>query len=280
MMNGAACPDQLLLSQFLDHELKEREERRIAYHLTQCHDCHAQIERLRHTDGLIRTQLPVASLSSPSLSPACPPLEKVVAYMQGSLTAPEEQQIEQHIQNCETCFLEAREAARVVVFLQSLQAPPVPAPLKARVATQWKNAESQESSVPGIVIQLAEQGLKLITYYLAPPLSSVQEVFIQQPAYRKGEYSSALTLRLHTGETEIDVRAIPENEGVAVTLTLFGPERKALADRRVFIRQQDRAIFSAQTDDRGELHVPRLEPGEYEVSCHELHTTFQLELRP
>jgi hypothetical protein len=76
------------------------------------------------------------------------------------------------------------------------------------------------------------------------------------------------------------VLAIPEEDGVAVTLTLLGPERQPIADRRIFLRQQGRAIFSAHTDHQGKLQVPRLDPGSYEVACDELHTTFQLELRP
>jgi anti-sigma factor RsiW len=284
-MNAAACPDQLLLSQFLDHELEEKEAYRIARHLTQCPDCHAQIERLRRIDGRIRTQLPAPPLPLPSFSPTCPPLEKVVTYMQGSLAAPEEQQIEQHIQHCEACFSEAKEAARIAVFLKSLQTPSVPTAVKTQVATRWETSVS----LPRLVIQMTVQGLRLIESYLVPPLLDVREVVTPLPAFRggptslsvfSGERSSALTLKLQAGEAEMDVLAIPENDGVAVRLTLFDAERTALAERRVFIRQHGRAIFSAQTDAQGELHVPRLEPGEYEVSCHEIHTAFQLELRP
>ena len=85
---------------------------------------------------------------------------------------------------------------------------------------------------------------------------------------------------MNAGEAEIAVLATPEEDGVAVTLTLLGSERKALVDRRIFLRQQGRAIFSAQTDHQGVLRVPRLEPGSYEVACDEIHTTFHLELRP
>jgi hypothetical protein len=43
MTNGAACPTPFVLSQFCDHELEEREERRITLHLSQCSDCHEQV---------------------------------------------------------------------------------------------------------------------------------------------------------------------------------------------------------------------------------------------
>lgn len=283
MTNGVACPEPLLLSRFLDHELEDLDESRISHHLARCPDCRAHVDLMRRTDGLARTQVPVSHswLSSPELASACPPLEKVTAYMQELLATSESQHLEQHIQSCERCFQEAKEAARVMVFLASARTPPVPVSLQARVATQWDVAANQGFllSLPRLVIQMTEQGLRLIESYLALPLLDVQEVPTSLSAVRRGERSSALTLRLQAVEAEIDVFAIPEDDGVALSLTLLSPQRTALADHRVFIRQQGRAIFSAQTDYRGELHVPRLEPGEYEVSCHEIDTTFRLELR-
>lgn len=278
MTNGVACPEPLLLSQFLDRELETAEESRIARHLEQCPTCQTQVEQILHTDRLARAQVPVLQPSPSSLtfSSACPPFEKVTAYMQGSLTAQEERAIEQHLQGCEACFQQAKEAAQVLTFLASAQRPPIPISLKTRVATQWEVFVS----LPRLVIQMTVEGLRLIERSLVPPLLEVREVLTPLSAFRRGERSSALTLRLQAGEAEIDVLAIPESDGVAVRLTLFDSERTALADRRVFIRQQGRAIFSAQTDERGELHVPRLAPGEYEVSCHEIHTSFQFELRP
>lgn len=277
MTNGAACPEPVLLSQFLDHELAAPEESRIARHLTQCPLCQEQVERLLHAEQLARAQVPGWRPSLFSLTPSasCPPLEKVAIYMQGSLSMDEELRIEQHLQSCEACFQQAKEAARVVTFLSSSQTPPIPASLKTPIATQWESF----APLPRLVIQMTREGLRLLESYVVAPLLNVQEVLAPLSAFRRGERSSALSLKLQAGEAEIDVLAIPENNGVAVRLTLFDPEHTALADRRVFIRQQGKAIFSAQTNDRGELHVPRLEPGEYEVSCHEIHTTFQLELR-
>lgn len=280
MTNGADCPDLLLLSQFLDHALEEQAAHSVAHHLTFCSECQAQVEQWRRTEGVARVQVPLPG--SPLLLPvslSCPPLEKVVGYMQGLLTVKEDQHLERHLQDCETCFQEAKNAARVQVFLASAPESPAPASLKTQVANQWEAAGKPEASLPRIIIQLTEQGLQLLSSYLAPPLLNVQEVFVSQSTYRRGTPSSALTLRLQTGETEMHVLATPENEGVTVRLTLLGPERQALADYRIFIRQHGRAIFSAQTDAQGELYVPRLEPGSYEVSCHEIHTTFQLELR-
>jgi hypothetical protein len=130
------------------------------------------------------------------------------------------------------------------------------------------------------VIQLVKEGLRLVERHLVPPLLDVREIHAPIPAYRTGEGSSALSLRLDAGETEIAVLAVQQGDGVAVKFTLLGAAQKELIVRRIFLRQHGRAIFSAQTDQRGELWIPRLKPGTYEVACHDIHATFQLELRP
>jgi hypothetical protein len=202
--------------------------------------------------------------------------------MQELLPAAEGWQIEQHLHACDACLHEAQEASRVLLFLSSPHESSVPAALKAQVAAAWEIPPAEEpTALPRLVIQLVERGLRLIESYLL----DVQEIVVpsttfRKAAYRGGDSSSALSLRLNAGESKMDVLAVPEDDGVMVTLTLCGPEHKALRDRRVFLRQQGRAIFSAQTDQNGMIYIPRLDPGSYEVSCHELHTTFQLELRP
>lgn len=287
MTNGSVCPEELLLSQFLDRELEAAEEKQIAHHLATCSECRARVERIGRAEGIARAQLPVLRRRSSLPASSCPSLEKVVAYMQGLLATEDELQIEQHLHACDACLQEAKEASRVLVFLSSPQETPVPAPLRAQMARLWETTPAKDyfESLPRLVIQLAERGLRLIESYLVPPLLEVQEVLVppaglRGAAYRSGDSSSALSLRLNAGEAEIAVLAIPEEDGVAVTLTLLGPERKALANRRIFLRQQGRAIFSAQTNQQGMLQVPRLEPGSYEVACDEIHTTFLLELRP
>jgi predicted anti-sigma-YlaC factor YlaD len=284
MSNGIACPDESLFSQFLDRELGAAEEKQIAHHLAMCSECRARMEGMGRAAGIVRTQLPVLRrhFSLPASSSPCPSPETVTAYMQGLLVTEEDVQIEQHLQACDICLQDAQEASRVLFFLSSPREAPVPAPLRAQMARLWEHspAKARTQSLPRLVIQMAERGLRLIESYLAPPLLEVQEVLVTPAAYRSEGSSSALSLRLNAGKNEIAVLAIPEETGVVVTLTLVGPERKPLVDHRVFFRQQSRAIFSAQTNQQGMLQVPRLEPGSYEVACDEIHTTFDLELRP
>lgn len=126
----------------------------------------------------------------------------------------------------------------------------------------------------------------MIDKYLTAPLLDVQEILVPLPAYRSRSASgawqspTALGLRIDAGEVEISVAAVREQHGVVVKLTFIGTEQKALGGRRIFLRQRGRAVFSEQTDAHGVLLMPLLAPGTYEVACHEIHTTFLLELRP
>ncbi|HJY83970.1 MAG TPA: zf-HC2 domain-containing protein [Candidatus Binatia bacterium] len=289
MSNGTACPEESLFSQFLDRELEAAEEKWIAHHLTTCPDCRARVVGMEKAAGIARTQLPGLRRRSslPTLSSPCPSPETVTAYMQGLLVTEDDLQIEQHLQACDACLQDAQEAARVSYFLSSPREAPVPAPLRAQMAGLWENslAKADTQSLPRLVIQMVERGLRLIESYLAPPLLAVQEVLapptaFRGAAYRSGDSAAALNLRLSAEEAEIAVLATPEEDGVTVTLTLLDTDRKALTDQRIFLRQQGRAIFSARTDHQGVVRVPRLKPGSYEVACDEIHTPFHLELRP
>lgn len=276
------CPDFSLLSQFLDHELGEEEQAKIAQHLDTCAECHAKTEHVRRTEETARTESSRSpsrlSLQAPSqecLSPAV-----VTAYVQRSLTAVEGERAENHLQTCDKCMQEIMEAFRITASLTATQRIPVPATLKTRVAALWERPPAVTQAFSRLVIQIAQKGLKLLEQHLVPPLLDVQEMLAPMPAYRAEEGATALDLAINAGQTQIRATAVPEGDGVALKLTFLGAAREVLAGQRVFVRQQGRSIFSAKTDKNGVLRTPRLAPGTYKVACSGLDATFELELRP
>src|SRR5262249_13643289 len=150
MTDGTACPEESLLSQFLDGELAAAEGKLIAHHLATCPECRARVERMGRAEGVVRTRLPVSSRAfPPPVAPShCPSPEDMLAYMQGLLATEEEARIERHLQTCDTCLREAREAARVLFFLSSPREASVPAPLSAQVARSWQPAPGKASPQP------------------------------------------------------------------------------------------------------------------------------------
>ena len=52
-----------------------------------------------------------------------------------------------------------------------------------------------------------------------------------------------------------------------------------LPAQRVSLQRHGRAVFSARTDDDGQIALPALERGVYEVSCPGVSAAFRLDLR-
>ena len=284
MTSTPLCPEFSLLSQFLDGDLEKSEANQLSQHMARCQYCRAQIGDLEHAKECERVALSAVQnpISQSLPSAQCIESEMLFAYAQGSLSAADERTVDTHVLACGVCLTEVREVMQAAATLATVNLQSVPAELEVRVESQWVIT----SSLPRLVIQLTQEGLRLIEKYLTAPLLDVQEIFAPLPAYRSrsasgvGRSSPALGLRLDAGEAEISVVAAREQHGVVVKLTLIGTEQKALGGRRVFLRQHGRAVFSEQTDDQGVLFMPLLAPGTYEVACHEIHTTFLLELRP
>jgi anti-sigma factor RsiW len=286
MTNAIPCPEFALLSQFLDHELGPTETQQISRHVSTCHGCREQLKEIHQAEederaGLL-TLRPHISLS-PS-SDGCLESEIIAAYAQGVLSPPEEQQAEDHLFTCDTCLNEVSAVIRAASTVAREKLEAVPTPLEAQVSSQWKTsaAAADMLSLPRIVIQVAEKGLRLIERHLVPPLLDVQEVLGPMPALRQKtshDRTSGLRLRLKAEQAEIAVQAEKIDDGVVVKLTLVGAAQEELARRRVYFRQGTRAILSEMTNERGELFIPFLSPGSYQVSCHEIHTTFELDLR-
>ena len=284
MTSTPSCPDFSLLSQFLDGDLEKSQAHQLSQHVASCQYCQAQIRDLEHAQewergALSAAQNPLSQSTSPT---SCLSSETLFAYARGSLSPTDERTVDAHILACGACLSEVKEVMRAAATLTTVDLQSVPAELDARIESQWVIV----SALPRLVLQLTREGLRLIDKYVTAPLLDVQEVLIPLPAYRSQSTSdarrsaTALGLRLDAGEAEISVAAVPEQGGVMVKLTLIGTEQKALGGRRIFLRQGSRAVFSEQTNDQGVLFMPRLAPGTYEVSCHEIRTAFLLELRP
>jgi anti-sigma factor RsiW len=283
MTRTVACPEFSLLSQFLDGDLGTAETTQLNQHVTNCHHCQTHMTDLKHARKFERAALSAAqnSLSQPTASAECPQPKTLFAYAQGTLSITEERTVDTHLFRCDVCLTEVREVMRATATLATVQMEAVPAELDQQIASQWVPSPT----LPRLVLKLTQEGLRLIDKYLTAPLLDVQEILSPLPAYRDRQaggagQSSTLGLRLNAGEAEIAVAAAREQHGVVVKLTLIGTEQKALGGRRIFLRQRGLAIFSEQTDEQGVLLMPLLAPGTYEVSCHEIHTTFLLELRP
>lgn len=284
MASTLSCPEFSLLSQFLDGDLGQSDRQHLSQHVRNCPHCQTQARSLEHARECERAALRMMRppIAQPSPSDQCPEPETLFAYAQGRPSQARDRTVEAHLFACNVCLTDVREVMQAAATLATVQMESVPAELDARMEAP----QVTSPSLPRLVLQLTQEGLHLLEKFLVAPLLDVQEILVPFPAYRSGSATPAgqstatLGLRLNAGETEIAVAVAREQHGVVMKLTLIGAEQKALGGRRIFLRQRGRAVFSEQTNDQGVLFMPLLAPGTYEVSCHEVHTTFLLELRP
>ena len=282
MNNPSMCPDIMLLSRVLDHEASSPEEHTTTQHLATCVKCSTLMARLQRATERGLTAL--AQSPSPSSiavrTASCLSPETIVAYVERVLPADDKDVAERHLQTCNACFNEVQTAFRAVSFLAAPAKKAVPATLKAQAATLWQQAKvgEQHPSLSRVVIQLAEKSLRLLEQNLVAPFFDIQEMLVPAPAYRSEEVSTRLDLKLTAGQHTITLTVVPDGEGIALTLTLLGPQQESLAGQRMFLNQQGKSILSKKTDRQGVLRVPHLDPGIYEIACPGIEASFEVEL--
>jgi hypothetical protein len=209
--------------------------------------------------------------------------ETISAYVHHLLPAEEQQQVEAHLQHCNTCLAETQQAHRYTTLLATSERRLVPDSLKKQVVAMWQTSQTWQTSPAAscsrLVIQIVQTGLQLIEKELVAPLRDVQSSLTPLPTYRTDQAAAPLSLHIETGHTAIKAIVSKEGEGVALRLTLLSAEQEGLSMQRIFLRQQGRSLFSAKTDREGTLRMPHLDPGTYEVACPGVPAAFQLELR-
>lgn len=285
MTTLAGCPDPILLSQLLDHELGAEEERTIRRHTESCSACQKYTAKLIRGKEMVHKAFPRIPqlLVLDAFPQGCVLPEHIAAYVQRVLPTTEQETVERHLQVCNRCLGEVIEAFRVASLVKTLKSVPVPEVVQVQVASQWERAATlkakQTVSLSRLVVQIAQKGVRMLEQHLIEPLLEVQATLMPAPVSRAGEASEPLDLHIKTDQAEIHTLIIQEGTGVTLNLTFCDSSQEMLTGQRVFLRQHGRSIFSARTDKNGVLRTPHLEPGVYEVSCPGMNTTFQLELR-
>jgi len=281
-MTTHRCPDPLTLAQLADAELPADAAATVRAHTDQCPTCQAGLESLVRASGLGRaaaaTGAPPAGL--PSATPACLSPERLSAHAAGALDARARAAADAHLAACDHCVGELREALHLVAALDDAPLP-LPATLRARVASRWQSAPEPDDAaqtITRLVVRIARDGLALLERHLAAPVLDVVATTGTAGAYRSTT-PDPLSFRIKAAEAEIRATIVAEGDAVALTLRFVDRSESTLAGQRVFLRQHGRSLFSARTDDGGELRLPRLERGIYEVSCPGIQTEFRLDLR-
>ncbi len=277
------CPDMLLLSQLLDGEPSPTEAARLRMHVDACAGCRDRLARLEHATAAagaaLATHEPAPWGARAAWAPDCLSPERIAGWAARALAADDRRDADAHLARCDVCLDDAVAAARMVATLDAQPGAPVPEALRARVASRW-GAVPASTSLTALVIRVARAGVALLERHVVAPILDVEEVRLPAPAVRAGESADPVSFRIRAPEAQICATIMPEGTAVGLRLSLLGSDDLALAGQRVFLRRHGRSIYSARTDATGELRLPRIEPGLYEVSCPGIGTSFRLDLRP
>lgn len=272
-----ACPDRATLSQLVDGELSPTLTATTHRHVGACSHCRplvAALERAADAGRMAVRRQSAAPSSAPPAADACLAPEDLAGCAARALSDDDLRRAETHLAHCDACLLATREALATMHALTSAPLE-VPASLRARVASQWPESSA---TITRLAIEIGRTGLRLLAQHLALPVLSIEPQLVPLAVHRAGEDAAALTIRLAAENGEIRATLVPEDGAVGVTLLLLGSEGAPLSGQRLYLRQHGSAIFSARTDASGELRLPRMEPGVYDVACPGIDTTFRLDL--
>jgi anti-sigma factor RsiW len=271
------CPELMLLSQLLDGELAPTEASSLRSHIGTCATCHERLVRLEQASAAWRTAIRARSpLAARRPSADCLAPDRLAGWAARVVAPDDVPSVEAHLERCDTCLDEAVGMSRTMARLDAGPTLPVPEGLRARVASRWAAAPA-EPSLTALVIRVARTGLALLERHVAAPVLEIQELVA---AVREGERHETVSFNIRAPDAQIRATVFADGAGVGLTLTLLGRADDALGGQRVFLRQHGRSIYSARTDAAGELTMPRMKPGVYEISCPGIGTSFRLDLRP
>lgn len=281
------CPDLLVLSQLLDDEIEPGEAANLGAHVDACIECGPRFERLERVqqsagETLARERLRGLRATPPVPTPECLSIEQRIGWFVPGIEGDDRATSNAHLESCDHCLGEVLSAARMIARLNEGPTLTVPPALVSRVASLWpeESAAPERSPLTELVVRLGRAGASLVERRIVAPLREVIEIGAAAPVLRNELGSQALRFRIRAPGADIDAAVVPTGESVAVTLVLRAEGGgEPLANQRVFVRRHGRSIFSARTDENGELRTTGLEPGAYEVSCPGIQTEFRLDLR-
>lgn len=276
-------PHLLVLSQLADGELPAAESRWIEAHVADCPSCRARLARLARVLAKTSTSehlaTAVAAAAEPARAAACPAPSVLAGWHDPAVPLAERASLGRHLESCDPCLGESLAASRLLARLDATPPVPVPAALRARVASRWLETVAGEgSALSRLVVRVTRAGAELLESHLLEPLRDLVAVPVAAPAMRGEAVASALSFELHAAAATITTTIAPAGDGVGLTLRIVDEHGAALADQRVFLRRHGRSLYSARTDGDGILRMPGVERGVYEVACPGIGAAFRLDL--
>lgn len=286
MTAAGHCPDLIVLSSFLDGELAGGENEDVKVHLGNCPACARRLKSLEMAGQSIINHLERAtSLSDRSPSAGCPNGEILSSYLHDLLPADEKDATEVHLDHCDACLSDLASMARTDAQLRRAPAEPVPRSLREKVEAFWSKTEKATEPILKVVCRLAQDGIEFLRDSLLPQGVTYQLGYAASGAYRGVAEASLPSSILFKGNVAgIQLGLSVEWEGAdraGLKVKIEDEEFHPLSAQRIHLRREQILVYSERTDANGNVTIPNLEPGSYEVGISALgkECTIDFELR-
>ena len=286
MTEAAHCPDLVVLSSFIDGELPGDEREGIKLHVESCPACAKRLKDFEMASQSMINHLERATnLSDLSGSVDCPSGETLSAYLHDLLSNEEKRAAEVHLDRCDACLSDLASMARTDAQLRRTPAEPVPRYLRERVETVWNKSGQATDQILKVVCRLAQEGIEFLRDSLIPQGVTYQLGYAASGAYRGVAESSLPSSILFKGNVAgIQLGLSVEWEGAdraGLKVKIEDEDFHPLSAQRIHLRREQILVYSERTDANGNVTIPNLEPGTYEIgiSASGKECTIDFELR-
>jgi len=224
-------------------------------------------------------------LSDRSPSADCPSGEILSSYLHDLLTPDEKHATEIHLDHCDTCLSDLASMARTDAQVRLTPAEPVPRSLREKVEASWSKAEKATEPILKVVCRLAQDGIEFLRDSLLPQGVTYQLGYAASGAYRGVAESSLPSSILFKGNVAgLQLGLSVEWEGAdraGLKVKIEDKEFHPLSAQRIHLRREQILVYSERTDANGNVTIPNLEPGTYEIgiSASGKECTIDFELR-
>ena len=283
MNEVSSCPGFLKLSSFLDDELDEIDKTTAKLHFQSCPSCAGQLKQLEAAETLlIRRLVDAMVFNERAHQENCLTPEVMMSYFHDVLSVEEKQQAESHLDTCDRCLRELQSLAKAETQLRDSRQETLPESLRRRVEGLWAKSEIGKEPLGRLVVRLAKEGIEIVRDAVFPPEMALQEVFASAGAYRTAEKSLLpqrvlLKKDLPGIRLSLMLRWEAENRG-GLEIKIEDEKLNPVVAQRVSFRRDDVLVCSERTNTDGNIIIPDLEPGIYQLGTRTLDKEFYFDL--
>lgn len=269
------CPNDELLSMYLDKALESPAADALARHVATCERCSQLVRQWeigRQAAGEVWLQHQTGSADASTAS-TCPRQADLVHAVSGLLTPQERADLDAHLQDCDACLVQMQALHRTMRLLRQEHwlTPPEPLRRSARSAIVGSAARAGMREISRVVIEVAQHGLKVLEASWGAATLDLQIVplFAPVPVLRAqegiGDGEQAVDIRHLEGDIALHITLIPEAHNTVRFFLRAQKQNAPLAQALVTVRREERTVYARRLSVAGEMPACQLTAGEYTI---------------